>query len=290
MGDEEKSSAATNQETFESLLDQTPYPSRPSSIPGLTGGPPPLLNRPFNPPSIITSMIEASAPPLTPSPTPSPQGPLLRELLDEIRNTEAQEPTPQPQRNSSSGWFGVVTKAVNKADNAVLNIVDRLPSISNSSRREASGSDITIQECKSCQMVREFPNVNELPSNSFAEAVRHCVRKQCKCKCHLSPSSSLVQARRNHGAVQRSSNKKPPLERRHSGQQRESGVPILGDERPPVRETLMMRLLAAENASSNIHNLDNQNSINRSSSNQNEDSSPPIPSRSSSKKKNKKKK
>ena len=187
--------------------------------------------------------------------------------------------------SSSSGWFGVVTKAVIKADNAVLNIVDRLPSISNSSRREVAGSDTNIQECQSCQTARD--SLNESSTNNFAESVRQCVRKQCKCKCHLSPSSSLVQARRNHGAVQRSSNKKQPVERRSIGQQRESTIPIAVDERP--RETLLTRIRAAQNDSTSINNHDNPPSTSRNASNQNGDTSPPIPTRISSKKKNKKK-
>ena len=287
-----------NQELLANSLDDIHQTSRSPSSPLIGAGAlPPLLNRGFNPPGIITSMIAANE--VTPPPMQSPlssevqnplfgenQSPFLRQLLEDIRNTDVHEPPPQPQRHSSSsGWFGVVTKAVNKADNAVLNIVDRLPSISNSSRREASGSEASTQTCQSCQTARDLSN--ESSTHSFAEAVRHCVRKQCKCRCHLSPSSSLVQARRNHGAVQRNSNKKQPLERRQSGQQRETSLPIAGDERP--RDSLMMRILAADNASTNINNLDNPSSTNRNSSNHSDGSSPPIPTRSSSKKKNKKK-
>ena len=129
---------ATNQESFSSnwLLDDNHEAPRRLPSPLLAGrGHPPLLNRPsLNPPGIITSMIPANE--VVTPPTENPvlretQSPFLRQLMEDIRNADTHEPAPQPQRQSGSGWFGVVTKAVNKADNAVLNIVDRLPSISN---------------------------------------------------------------------------------------------------------------------------------------------------------------
>ena len=192
-------------------------------------------------------------PPLLPAPIDNPfhdipPPPLLREE----RNTETQEPVAQSQANPSSSWFGVVTKVVSKADNAVLSLVDRLPSMSSSARGEGTGNEPSIQECQSCDS--QITNgVNESPEN-FLQA---CIRKQCKCKCHQSPAS-LVQARRNHGALQRNSNRRIPLERRSSGQQRENNGANAGEARPPGHQTLLMRILAAEAASSTNTNSERQ--------------------------------
>jgi hypothetical protein len=213
----------------------------------------------YQPPDpIVTERRSLPRPPLLPAPVDdsflySPPPPVLREE----RNTETPEPVAQSQGNHSSSWFGVVTKVVSKADTAVLSLVDRLPSMSSSTRGEGTGNEPSIQECQSCDS--RTPNgVNELMTENFLQV---CIRKQCKCKCHQSPVS-LVQARRNHGALQRNSNKKSPLARRSSVQQildsRENNGPSAGEGRPPVHQTLLMRIMAAEAASVTKRNSERQ--------------------------------
>ena len=123
--------------------------------------------------------------------------------MQEARNPETTDTaTHQLQHQSSTGWLSVVTKAVSKADNAVLNLVDRLPTITNTSRRESIGNEAGMQQCLSCH--GEQSDLN-----------RMCNREHCKCKCHQNPTSSLFQARRTHTVVQRNMNRKPQLDKRN---------------------------------------------------------------------------
>ena len=185
-----------NAHTFRQLLDEVSHNER------------------SPPPRILTETHFFPRPPLLPAPIDNPfhgataplQSPPAT-LLREESNVETQDSITQSQSNPSSSWFGVVTKVVSKADNAVLSFVDRLPSISSSTRGEASGNESIIQECESCNS-STTNGVNDAPDNF----IRVCIRKQCKCKCHQSPAS-LVQARRNHGALQRNSNRRIPLEK-----------------------------------------------------------------------------
>ena len=137
--------------------------------------------------------------------TPPPLNGNPNERTTEGSETNFTSPT---TNQSNSSWFGVVTKVVSKADNAVLNFVDRLPSISSPNRRE--GNEQNLQECRSC-------NTNGIRAsrNSANDVFQACAKKQCKCICHQIPTPSLVHARKNHGAIQRQRDliRRPNLER-----------------------------------------------------------------------------
>ena len=157
--------------------------------------------------SIPTNQISPSSPiPITQTNSTSP--PLNGN--PDVRATEGSETnftSPTPNQSNSS-WFGVVTKVVSKADNAVLNFVDRLPSISSPNRRE--GNEQNLQECRSCNS-----NGIRASRNSANDVFLACAKKQCKCLCHQIPTPSLVHPRKNHGAIQRQRDliRRPNLER-----------------------------------------------------------------------------
>ena len=191
--------------------------------------------------SLAVSPIGATQPSIPPSSFP------------DALNTETHEPpiTQHQGQISPSSWFNVVSKVVSKADKAVLNFADRLPSISGSNRREGSATnELSLQGCQSCIPRNPSDVIDFFEPDSLLQA---CIRRQCKCKCHHSPSSSLVQARRAHGAVQRNANRKNLPERKSITHARENTGPNISETRPIGRNSLLMSHSSVENSPAHIN-------------------------------------
>ena len=132
--------------------------------------------------------------PATASPPTQPQG-----------SRKSPQGSTNSHHASNGGWLSAVSKAVSKADNAVLNLAGKLPSLSTPSRRtgdSSSNSNSNTAVCTDCLCAG-----NDVLNQPV-----------CQCDCHQLMMSSLIHAR------QRSINISPNLSARENNSCGGSGM------------------------------------------------------------------